>query len=213
MPNPKRDANPFVPSDEQDWIKVDNTGPSNGSRSPSVLPSHERRKILPPPSGLTLEQTPQLPPRRPTMEMPLSQSSTRPVSSASYVSRSPSVASMSSMPARKPAPMVPKKPSILSSQVTGEDLDSRRLSMALNKSAGPPSLPPPRRSVASGGASASSRNGSNPILIPRGLYGEGGDRPMLPPRRATGLGQGSTRNLLDERDEESLNGWEVLKPG
>lgn len=189
---------------------MDNTGPSNGTRTPPVLPSHERRKILPPPSGLTFEQIPQLPPRRSTMEMPPSQSSTRPVSSASYVSRSPSVASMTSMPARKPAPMVPKKPSILSSQVTGEDLGSRRSSMASIKSAGPPSLPPPRRSVASGGAS---RNVSNPTLIPQGLDGEDGNRPILPPRRGTGVGQASARNLLDERDEESLNGWEVLKPG
>lgn len=211
MPNPKRDANPFVPSEEQDWVKVDNTGTPNGSRPSSVLPSHERRPMLPPPSGLSFDQTPQLPPRRPTMEMPPSQPSTRPVSSASYVSRSPSTASISSMPARKPAPTVPKKPSILSGQVTGDGQDSRRSSVASIKSAaGPPSLPPPRRSV----ASALARNGSSPALTPQGVNGKDADRPVLPPRRGTGLGgQEGMRNLLDERDEESLGGWEVLKPG
>lgn len=170
------------------------------------MPSREKRQMLPPPFGSTSEQTPQLPPRRSTMEMPSSQSSSRPISSSSYVSHSPSTASMSSMPARKPAPVVPKKPSILSSQVTGEGLDSRRSSVASTKSAGPPSLPPPRRSVASGGA----RNVSTPALIPKGFSGEDVVRPVLPPRSGTGL---SSRNLLDERDEESLGGWEVLKPG
>jgi hypothetical protein len=67
--------------------------------------------------------------------------------------------------------------------------------------------------MASAGASTLPRNGSAPSLGPRGQNGEDGDRPMLPPRRAgTGLGQTGTRNLLDEKDEESLNGWEVLKP-
>ncbi|QDS67482.1 hypothetical protein FKW77_001067 [Venturia effusa] len=211
--NPKRDANPFVPSDEPEWVKVDDAGSLDESRSPAVLPSHERRQILPPPSGLASGQTPQLPPRRSTMEFAPSQPSTRPVSSASYVSRSPSTASISSMPARKPAPAVPKKPSILSSQVTGENTESRKSSVMPIKSPGPPSLPPPRRSMASSGASALGRNGSDPTLMPQGAIEEAADRPMLPPRRGTGLSQASSRNLLDEKDEESLNGWEVLKPG
>lgn len=214
MPNPKRDANPFVPSDEQDWVKVDNTGLSTGSRPTSVLPSRDKRAILPPPSDPSSEQIPQLPPRRPTMELPPSQASMRPVSSASFVSRSPSAASISSMTSRKPAPVVPKKPSILSSQAAGEDTNSRRSSVVSLKTATPPSLPPPRRSMASGGVSTIPRNGSNPSLSPMGQVSEDGDRPMLPPRRAgTGLSQTSSKNLLDERDEESLNGWEVLKPG
>ncbi|TLD39059.1 hypothetical protein E2P81_ATG00046 [Venturia nashicola] len=206
VPNPKRDANPFVPSDEQEWVRVDTTGPSNGSRRPSGMAFGEKRQALPPPSGTNFEQTPQLPPRRSTMEMACSQPSTRPVSSSSYVSRTPSTASISSMAGRKPAPAVPKKPSTLSGQVTGEGMEARRSSVASIKSAGPPSLPAPRRYLASGGT----RNGSTPALDPKGVDEEEVMRPVLPPRRGTGL---STRNLLDERDDDSLGGWEVLKPG
>lgn len=68
--------------------------------------------------------------------------------------------------------------------------------------------------MASAGASNLSKNGSALTLNPRGKNGDDGDRPILPPRgTGTGSGQTSTMNLLDEKDDESLNGWEVLKPG
>jgi hypothetical protein len=211
VPNPRRDPNPFVPSDEQDWVKVDNTSSSGVSRSSSVATTNSRRQVLPPPSNLS-EPAPQLPPRRPTTETISSLTATRSATPPDAVMRSLSISSSSSMSSRKPAPPVPKKPSILSNPVFVDGaMDSRRSSTASIKSGTPPSVPPPRRSMTSG----VSRNASTASMSLRTINDDNGDRPTVPPRTGTGSSHPKTTDLLDEKDEEGLNGlrdWEVLKP-
>jgi len=210
VPNLARPGNPFTPSDEPDWVKVDSIPSSSDVTRSSSTASRAPRK-LPPPFGVN--GSPQLPPRRST------HNEDAPAAARPTISPSPSLRSISSATSaasqRKPAPPIkPKKPSLLSNPVSpavsAADSTERRFSVGA-KSAIPPAVPPARRSMATtlraGSASMSSQSKDEDDDAP----------PPLPSRTGTGLSTKSngSRALMDETDEHSMNGlsgWEVLKP-
>lgn len=202
VPNPDRPSNPFTPSDEPDWVKVDRVAlgrsPSRNRATTDGAPKPVAPRKLPPPHNPSYDSLPQLPPRR-SMVQADGASTSRPDSPASV--KSVPVRSMSSL-SRKPAPPVPKKPTALSSptltQAPPNPLDDVSVS---SKGGTPPAVPPPRRSM------AGSRLSKPPPAE------EDGNRPQLPPRRGNAS---SNAALMDARDEDSMEGlkdWEVLKPG
>ncbi|KIW01667.1 uncharacterized protein PV09_06851 [Verruconis gallopava] len=202
VPNPSRPANPFVPSDEPDWVKVDSVASSsNITRSSSVASGTAPRKLPPPFEG---NGSPQLPPRRNTLneDAPPSRPSVSP--SPSMLSL---VSSGSGTTSRKAPPAVkPKKPSLLGTPVSPSSVDGeseRRCSVA-SKAASPPAVPPPRRSMVMRGGPPTASNEDDTAP------------PPLPSRTGTALAERSQTGLMDETDEGAMNGlsnWEVLRPG
>ncbi|KAF2405568.1 hypothetical protein EJ06DRAFT_486446 [Trichodelitschia bisporula] len=184
-PNPARPANPFVPSDEPDWVRVERItpsppGPYDGSfhgLPPPLVPS-------PAPSASSV---PRLPPRRQDTGGSVSGSSILPASSA----RSSVASAQAAVVKRKAAPPVPKKPSTLAHAASLPDLAELNLKDA-------PVVPPPRRAGTGVGNIAANGNGN------------GVGAPALPPRKAV---RGGLMDEADEEGMMGLSGWEVLKPG
>lgn len=218
IPNPKRPSNPFAASEELDWVKVHRspsaewaTTRSNSTAKGAAKPAPTRR--LPPPFALA-ESVPQLPPRPSLIQTQ---------TDGMLIGRSGSPSSVKSVPiqssislGRKPAPPVPKKPAALSSPTNTEPNLNPLDAIAPSRSNIPPTLPPPRRSIAAARSSTvfpenrTSQLGKPPtdVSAPTDTT-----RPQLPPRR--NIPQ-SNMALMDARDEESVEGlkdWEVLKPG
>jgi len=200
-PNPNRPSNPFTPSDEPDWVKVD------GEPVAGPLPTRSRAafqgagKVVPPrklpPAHGSSESLPQLPPRR-AMPQNDGTGTSRPESPASQNSAPTRSASTAS---RKPAPPIPRKPMALSSPTSVQPpMNPLGDVKTVAKASTPPAAPPPRRSGAS--AKLSKRPPE-----------EDGGRPQLPPRNVAAA---NTTALMDAKDEagmDSLKDWEVLRPG
>ena len=207
--NPKRPSNPFTVSDEPDWVKV-HRSPSaemvasrNDSATEGAGKSAATRRLPPP-----FASVPQLPPRPSLIQTQTDATLTGRSGSPSSITSVPIQSPISS--SRKPAPPVPKKPAALSSPITADPnpnpLDAIASSSRSNI---PPTLPPPRRSMAAARAgTAFPENRTSRLLKPPTET-----KPQLPPRRNI---LESNTVLMDSRDEESVEGlkdWEVLKPG
>lgn len=193
VPNQNRPSNPFTPSDEPDWVKID--------RAPSAEPSLSRNRAaksvaarkLPPPYTSS-DSLPQLPPQQPIAQIdgPVTSRPDSPASVKSVRIRSISTVS------RKPAPPVPKKPMMLSSPTTQRPSDPLNDVSVASETSAPPTVPPPRRSM------AGSRLSKPPPEV---------TRPQLPPRKSMASANSA---LIDSKDDEGMEGlkdWEVLKPG
>ncbi|KAJ9663393.1 Inositol-1,4,5-trisphosphate 5-phosphatase 1 [Coniosporium apollinis] len=200
--NPNRPSNPFTPTNEPDWVHVQHpNGTSDGVRRTQTVPSRP-------------EQQPRQPAVR-KLPPPFEASQTSPHQSLRDfdgqkddrvpIVRTLSGASTASMPNslnRKPAPPVPKKPTLLSKAaplVAGQaGPTSRQLTATSSSPVGEPASTPSRRS-------ATLRKPA-PQPLPGPELAEAG--PPLPPRR-------TTEQLMDNDDEgavDGLKGWEVLKP-
>ncbi|KAL0254772.1 Inositol-1,4,5-trisphosphate 5-phosphatase 1 [Diplodia seriata] len=205
--NPKRPSNPWVPSQEPDWVKVTPQHNSNNHlrrhASDAQSTTSVRRKLPPP-----LEPSRVSSPVSSTKSMPAGQVPALPPRRAATggldggvdrdlvgINRSPSNASTGSSNSikRKPAPPIPKKPSVLAGATSPK----------AEKKQQPPLLPPPRRVTTTSKSVGASV--ANQVDGP----------PSLPPRRGTGTSTGSPSGLLDTGDDEmqGLKNWEVLRPG
>lgn len=207
VPNPNRSSNPWAPSQEPDWTQVlerkSNGGSIRRQHSDAQSTSGVRRK-LPPPleptrvsspvssvKSMPASHVPALPPRRAaTGGLDGGAQSHDLVVGLNRSSSSASTGSCNSVK-RKPAPPVPKKPSVLTGSTSPKSERKQQ----------PPSLPPPRRTGTGRPADAS-------------MSSEANDPPSLPPRRETGPSIGVTRGLLDGGEDEmqGLKNWEVLRP-
>jgi len=194
-PNLSRPSNPFTPSDEPDWVRVDKESVAGQLPTRSRASPIPPRK-LPPPHGST-QSLPQLPPRRviPQNDGTGTPRSDSPASQMSALTLSTSAGS------RKPAPPIPKKPTALSSPTSAKpprnQLDDVKIAA---KASTAPAAPPPRRSAAS-------------ARLSKPPPEEDGARPQLPPRNVAAV---KTPALMDAKDDdgmESLKDWEVLRPG
>ncbi|KAF2720653.1 hypothetical protein K431DRAFT_285567 [Polychaeton citri CBS 116435] len=219
-PNPDRPSNPFKPTSEPDWIKVEKPKASaplpppsrhssvktntSISSSPSI-----RRKLAPPPDG---QPAPAKPPR--------------PAVSNEAIPRTTSSPSGSQKKPGPPRP--PKKPEILRSGSTDSTPSSSKAVSTAPHPSGPPPPPDSRRRV---NIPESPIIASSSRRLPRTAGKEPGGRgspaplpppprttaktavdaagPPLPPRKQTGLG-----DLMDD-DEHEAGGamsWQPLKP-
>ncbi|KAF2454963.1 SacI homology domain-containing protein [Lineolata rhizophorae] len=231
--NPARPSNPFTQSPHPTWIDKSQSRPSlpqhdrlessSGMSSSATLPQRK----LPPPYNPSLLDGGVNGPTRSRARSP-SSTSTRslPIHPAPLhqhpSGRNSPASSVSSVPSRKPAPPIPKKPSQLSST------SPSHAASATDALGG--GFPPPPRRAATEKMSPSARTAPAPPP-PRGSSSKNERRtnepevdeapPRLPPRRTgTGLSQASSQasgpGLLDDEDDSGLNqlrGWEALKPG
>lgn len=204
--NGARSSNPFSPSSEPDWVKVDR--PSRSSSVASTASQAQRRladpptarKQPPPPVRQNEEAAPQMPPRP----------------SLSEASRAPS-GHLMKQTLRKPAPPKPNKPALLKS-------DSNLSTASTSSTRTPPPPPEARRvlskppAVSSAAQQADTRMASparsttapqppppRTLKKTAPLPGTGDETPALPPRRPTG-------GLMDEGSGQELSDWQPLKP-
>ncbi|KAF2090828.1 hypothetical protein K490DRAFT_62155 [Saccharata proteae CBS 121410] len=232
VPNPARPSNPWTTSDEPDWVKVmaqsklrSNTTQLPASDNASVASLPTRRKLPPPydgtKNGSMPSLTPALPPRRvETQPLPPPGRTTITPSAVSNndtseIRRTASHASTSSHSStttipRKPAPPIPKKPTLLSNSTSPTSAPTPLSPPRTQKIA--PDLPPPRRSATAASPAQQQSAKSTPPLPPR-RTGTGEvsllDEPLAPARRPV------SGNLMDEGVEgggEGLKDWEVLRP-
>ncbi|KAF2239352.1 hypothetical protein EV356DRAFT_502391 [Viridothelium virens] len=214
IPNPNRPSNPFAPSSEPDWVKVEKP-PGGLSRTSSwQVDGSSDAKPPPPPRNLPSRKLP--PPINPPPN-----NGTIP----HLLDRSPSISStasdrasiLSKQTSRKPAPPIPKKPKNLSSPtaepsspatstVSDAPLPPPRSSIPSAKST--PTPPAPRRGTAVAAALSRQAPGelktASPVLRRHGEQAEGA--PVLPPRRRT------DEDLLGAGADEQLHGWKPLQP-
>ena len=201
--NPDRSPNPFSASSEPDWVKVDRPQPppsravSVRDRTASGTSSHENlsrrptnptRKLPPVWHGSPAQTSATRPPQRSLLDDPIDEPQpalpTRPTGQHQV--------------SRKPAPPVPKKPSVLRAESPSNTRDEpppplpRRTNTLPSPvpSNGNVPLPPPARRSTMG-------------LEKKAVKDDGG--PPLPPRR----GQ---VNLLDEEEDAGMKGWQPLRP-
>lgn len=224
LPNPNRPSNPFTPSPEPDWVEVNRHPDRDRSRTLGFPPSSNSsttsfaaeksatRKLIAPPFYSTQSTS--------LLDEDIPNPLIRTGTGASTSSISTLSAPTRSSASRKPAPPVPKKPSLLSTTISSTSTPSPPPSESSQRD--PPTLPPPRNAtaaVAAGISPPASRPPSTSTLrkIPPQQRAspdiepeEAG--PPLPPRRT---GTMKVSALMDERDDESLEdlkGWEVLRP-
>lgn len=194
--NRDRPSNPFTPTSEPDWVKVDRPTPS-----PRPSPQPDRA----PRDGATSRTVSQSNPQPRNLPPPFASSSRNPsMESTNGGSPPPRQSSISSTTGRqtlrKPAPPVPSKPGILRTDSNISSSSSRGVNTPSSVAANSvPFPPPPRRAGASGQLPA--------LPVRPAAKSEGERNPPLPPRRGTGM-----ENLMDE-DEKEMKGWEPLKPG
>ena len=211
VPNPSRPSNPFAPSSEPDWVKVEK--PSEGlSRTPSwQLDGNSEAPPPPPPRNLPSRKLP--PPLDPQSNGRVPFLRDRSPSVSSVASDRASI--ISKQTSRKPAPTVPKKPRNLSSPSTEATSPA---ASAVSES----SLPPPQMSVSSArsvpsppaprrtntGASrhfAAQPKTASPVI--RKPVEREDQAPKLPPRRRT------NEDLLGSGGDEQIQNWKPLQPG
>jgi hypothetical protein len=246
--NPQRAPNPFSATTEPDWVKVPRPNPP----PPRSLSVRERKtSTATAPLSENLERKAIAGSRKLPPVWPAHQAAAAPTSRASSTQqtllddpisepqpprlpRRPSVSSQHSI-TRKPAPPIPKKPTMLrseSSTSTRDDgfvpkLPSRVSTLPVQQQQSPvaksvimPMLaapPPSRRSlveVNARGIESWSRQTSGAQSMQSAQSKQSDNGPPLPPRRGTGLsqaqGQGQ-KNLLDD-EEDGMAGWKPLRP-
>ncbi|WPH03674.1 Hypothetical protein R9X50_00655700 [Acrodontium crateriforme] len=216
-PNPLRPSNPYTPTSEPDWVKVENPqtplsrSASMASTTSRISQAKSERPVprtLAPPYNANETPAPPKPPRPPTTED--TPGSTNKIHLKQTL--------------RKPAPPKPEKPSVLRS-ASGQSTTS---TSPLPKTLVPPPpeprrgnnsshvantgmLPPPPSRIRDG-AEETSHTGA-PLPPPsrsssRAVSGATVDlsttSPMLPPRKPL-------NGLMDEANTQEL-GWEPLKP-
>lgn len=207
VPNPARPSNPYAPTNEPDWVKVEkpNTPPSRSASVYSNASLASQRGVpprkLPPP--FKPADAPAQPPR------------------PGNVDGSAEDRNIAKQTLRKPAPPKPNKPNLLRS----ESQHSQQSSRSTRSPAPPP--PEPRRTGTPSAASTSKSvlppppsraNGSvdrkltsppppQPPPSRKPVSQASGDSsgPPLPPRKAT-------TGLMDEDGEEDLKDWVPLRP-
>ncbi|CAK3847770.1 Inositol-1,4,5-trisphosphate 5-phosphatase 1 [Lecanosticta acicola] len=204
VPNPARPANPYTPSNEPDWVKVEkpNTPPSQSASLYSNVPVQSQRGVVPrklaPPSKLTDAPTQ---PHRPANVDGVADERVH-----------------LKQTLRKPAPPKPNKPNLLRS----ESQQSEQATASIKPVAAPPP-PEPRRTGTPAWNTAKSvlppppprANGSvdrtlnspppQPPPPRKPVASSSADPgPPLPPRRQTGL--------MDDEGEKELKDWVPLKP-
>lgn len=234
VPNPNRPSNPFVPTDEPDWVTISKPGrmesyQSTASSVASTAIEPRGRMPMPTPRKLPtpLEPTSSLPNNARvssiTKDVPVGQSPPLPVRRLSNASsQAPSLS-------KKTPPPVAKKPVHLSASGTGPSPTGPK--PALN---GRPNFvyssstrsmvgvqtefpPPPRKAI----------DGPAESLPPR-QANDGPAEPPPPPQRRRPGTQGSSKalvakadslkvssppvDLLGDNEEAGLKGWEALKP-
>lgn len=195
--NPSRPSNPYTPTNESDWVKVEtpNTPPrqiaslyGGQTRGGQAAPAVSRKP--PPPSSA--QQSGDLPTFKSTRS-----------ANADGTAEKPHGTTL-----RKPAP--PLKPSNLRSASPASSVTStrsvppppepRRSNTVVTRNVLPP--PPPR--VNSGGL-ATERQAPMPPPPRKAVPPPTENVPALPPRRPT-------VSLMDDAGNEALNGWESLEP-
>jgi hypothetical protein len=220
VPNPNRPSNPFVPTDEPDWVTISKPGrmESYQSIASSVASTAtEPRGRMPTPRKLP-------PPLEPTSSMPNNvrvSSITKDVSasqsSPSLPARRLSNASSQTSLSKKTPPPVAKKPVHLSASGTGPSPtgpkqvlngrpDSVYSSSTRSMAGVQTDFPPPPRHATDGPAEPPAppqpRRPGAPKAPGRSLLAE-----------ADGLKVSSPPvDLLGDNEELGLKGWEVLKP-
>ena len=230
VPNTKRESNPFRASDEPDWVNVSRPGTSPPTQ----------RKVAPPPpppsasrSSVTRLPTFDPPPRRPVATSPGGVMAGTPTTTSGETSMPSSP--RSSMSPRTSKPPIPKKPTMLSSELSptrsSSNQPTRQISSQVSSSPQtnlPYFPPPPRRATTAESRSnsmiqsLSHRSATIPIAqrndVPQDEAG-----PKLPPRRQGSPNTQTTPSkgrekaptgLMDEPVllDPGTGGWEVLKP-
>ncbi|KAK5133088.1 hypothetical protein LTR08_008198 [Meristemomyces frigidus] len=228
VPNSARPPNPFGPTTEADWVKVEIPGSTPPSRTPSVavgtVASLARGESLPPrrlPPPFVAgnanavaahDNAPVKPPR--------------PASAFAEAGEAGKVHLKHTL--RKPAPPKPEKPALLRSE-SGKSTASAASgrSVALPPPPPPPeprrvvpaakselAFPPPPRRAAGSLVAEGAKGGGAPQppparmlrkAPPSGAGADGDGNPVLPPRRAA-------NGLMDEGGLEEMGGWEALRP-
>ncbi|KAK5737481.1 Inositol-1,4,5-trisphosphate 5-phosphatase 1 [Elasticomyces elasticus] len=191
-PNLSRPANPFSPTSEPDWVKVDR--PDLPSRTASAA-SNAPRKVAPPPTSSQVAPPPPPPRIKPSDE--------------------PDIRVHLKQTLRKPAPPPkPSKPTLLRSESnqSTSSLASNRNSVVSEPRrvlSRPPEMQPRSVSQATTGSSIDSTIQKSPPQPPpsRAVRKAVADsNPPLPPRRPT-------NGLMDEGGpEQELSDWVPLKP-
>nr|OQO16290.1 hypothetical protein B0A51_17157 [Rachicladosporium sp. CCFEE 5018] len=212
-PNPNRPANPFTPSSEPDWVKIDKPSapPSrNASRQISAQsssgtlnrPTAESR-TFPPPSNSHPD-----PPAQPA----------RPVAALDGTSSPPSQQTHLKTTLRKPAPpQKPQKPNVLRSNSNTSTVSTssaravappppapRRGGIPTAPTAVADFPPPPRRVTGLGDRALAPAPAPTKQKGGEHANGDGEMPPGLPPRRQTGL--------MDQDGEDEIKGWDALRP-
>ncbi|KAK4540308.1 hypothetical protein LTR36_009620 [Oleoguttula mirabilis] len=211
-PNPQRPSNPFSPTAEPDWVKVDRPS-APPSRTASVASNASRvrgeslaRKLPPPLKPAADQAAPQQPPRPTNNDGH---------GDAGKVHLKQTL--------RKPAPPKPNKPTLLRSE-SGQSTASLASTRSVAAQPPPPEPrrvisktsaqsehaypPPPRRTADEFAESPKSNNAPQPPP-PRTLKKPPPNvddaNPPLPPRRPT-------TGLMDDGDGDELGGWKPLQP-
>ncbi|KAK4995401.1 Inositol-1,4,5-trisphosphate 5-phosphatase 1 [Elasticomyces elasticus] len=233
--NPNRPSNPFTPTSEPDWVKVDKPRPVphraeswqtdmyGMDQATQSRPASNPRKLPPPLSPAVSHELPKLPSRTLDSSNDNQPRTERSVSRDSTASNQTSGARQT---LRKPPPPVPKKPELLKNESTqsimthssnAENRRSRDVSPAGAKNIAYTS--PPRKT-------ATSQQPARPTSIASPLSAgrhatspqppsassaqvprpEVHEGPPLPPRRST-----ADAGLMDD-EGTGLRGWEPLKP-
>lgn len=207
VPNPARPSNPFSPSNEPDWVKVERpdppppprarvaSGQSNASQTSQATTASVSRK--PPPPLKPEESAPATPPR--------------PVN---FDGSAGNGRVQLKQTLRKTAPPKPNKPGLLraesnqsttSARSVPPPSEPRKVSNASSSAASTASYPPPPPRATSG--TQHTRSPAPQPPPPRNTAAPTSDiaHPPLPPRQPT-------NGLMDEGGGQELTDWEPLKP-
>ena len=210
IPNPNRALNPFVPSSEPDWVKVEKPPAGLSKTSSWQMDGTPDTRPPQPPRNLPPRKLPPLadPPSNDTVP--------------SLLDRSLSVSTTNSDRAsillkqtnRKPAPPIPKKPKNLSSPsteptspaastVSDSPLPPPRTSVSSTNSI--PAPPPPRRANSGAPRQLPMQPKTASPVMQRLAGQEEGTAPKLPPRA-------TNDDLLGVGEDEQIQGWKPLQP-
>ena len=183
MANPSRPSNPFAPTSEPDWVKVErpvltprvssSTQPALPLRSQSVRNQPSAQQLiarkLPPPYAKSATKPEPLPPRLPSRSPSVSSTTSRLSSSTSNL--------------RKPAPPIPTKPNTLQSPI----LSPIPSSASIQTQSRPRGLTSPVSKPTSQTAAPSNRSASGPATAAP-AQNEAAP-PLPPPRRSATTAQ------------------------
>jgi synaptojanin len=204
VPNPARPSNPFSPTTESDWVKVERPS-APPSRAASVASGMSRA------SRVTGEM---MPPRKPVPSDSGAAAPEKPLRPVSISGPIDDGRYHLKQTLRKPAPPKPNKPNLLRSE-------SSQSTASISSTRTAPPLPEARRVISRTQTPSTSTRASldmSRIAAPQpplsrtmlrkvvpGQQEDPGVIPPLPPRRPT-------NGLMDEGSTQELKGWEPLKP-